>query len=95
MHARRLCGFKAKLRADMERVPCKIAKVYQVFPYNLMSDYAGNSKQPFWHMSMIRDPVDRVSPFPSPSWLLVFFVFVVFFFFHDAKSCFFCFRVVS
>lgn len=45
----------------MERVPCKIAKVYQVFPYNLMSDYVGNSKQPFWHMSMIRDPVDRVS----------------------------------
>ncbi|CAN0014570.1 unnamed protein product, partial [Ectocarpus fasciculatus] len=25
-----------------------------------MSDYAGNSRQPFWHMSMIRDPVDRV-----------------------------------
>lgn len=41
-------------------MPCKIAKVYQVFPYNLMSDYVANSKQPFWHMTMIRDPVDRV-----------------------------------
>lgn len=32
-----------------------------MFPYNLMSDYAGNSKQPSWYMSMIRDPIDRVS----------------------------------
>ncbi|CAN0119894.1 unnamed protein product [Ectocarpus sp. 12 AP-2014] len=52
---------KAKRRAHREQTPCKIAKVYQVFPYNLMSDYAENSRQPFWHMSMIRDPVDRVS----------------------------------
>ncbi|CAM9761331.1 unnamed protein product, partial [Ectocarpus sp. 4 AP-2014] len=51
---------KAKRRAHREQTPCKIAKVYQVFPYNLMSDYAGNSRQPFWHISMIRDPVDRI-----------------------------------
>lgn len=57
-------AFQAKHRADRERVPCKIRKVYQVFPYNLMADYVGNSKQPFWHMSMIRNPVDRVSAAP-------------------------------
>lgn len=61
---------KAKRRAEKERVPCNIPKVYQVFPYNLMSDYVGNSRQPFWHMTMIRNPVDRVSlafswPFPT------------------------------
>ncbi len=32
-----------------------------MFPYNLMTDYAGNSRQPSWYMSMIRDPIDRVS----------------------------------
>ncbi|CAM9586597.1 unnamed protein product [Scytosiphon promiscuus] len=50
---------KAKRRADRERIPCRIARVHQVFPYNLMADYPGNSRQPSWHMTMIRDPVDR------------------------------------
>lgn len=52
---------QAKRRADRERIPCRIARAHQVFPYTLMADYPGNSRQPSWHMTMIRDPVDRVS----------------------------------
>lgn len=55
---------QARRRAGKEWLPCKINKVWQVFPYNLMGDYASNSKQPSWFMSVIRDPVDRVSPSP-------------------------------